>query len=111
LSSTNVPNGFALASDGPLIASERDATDIIGDALGQGAELVVIPVARLSPEFFHLGSGLAGAILQKFTNYRIRVAIVGDISGFTERSAPLRDFVAESNRRGQVRFVPSDAEV
>jgi hypothetical protein len=102
---------FALAGDGPLIATERDAADIVGDALGQEADLVTIPVARLSPEFFRLGSGLAGAVLQKFSNYRIRVAIIGDISGYTGKSAPLRDFVAESNRRGQVRFLLTEAEL
>lgn len=71
----------------------------------------VIPVARLSPDFFRLGTGLAGALLQKFTNYHLRVAIVGDISAYTDKSAPLRDFVRESNRRGQVRFLASEAEL
>jgi hypothetical protein len=71
----------------------------------------VIPVARLSPEFFRLSSGLAGAVLQKFTNYQIRVAIIGEISEYTGKSAPLRDFVAESNRRGQVRFLASEADL
>ncbi len=58
---------YTLPADGPLIATEADATDIIGEAFGNGAELVVIPAGRLSPEFFKLGSGLAGAMLQKFT--------------------------------------------
>ena len=39
------------------------------------------------------------------------VAIVGDISAYTEKSAPLRDFVRESNRGTQVRFVVSEAEL
>ena len=81
------------------------------DAFATGADLVVIPVARLSPDFFRLASGLAGAILQKFTNYQLRVAIVGDISAYAENSAPLRDFVRESNRRGDVRFLASLAEL
>ncbi|HWA19046.1 MAG TPA: DUF4180 domain-containing protein [Devosia sp.] len=109
--STDAQNSFALASDGPSIASERDATEVIGDALGAGAELVVIPVSRLSPEFFRLSSGLAGSILQKFTNYRLRVAIIGDISGYTAKSGPLRDFVRESNARGGVRFLASEADL
>jgi len=97
--------------DGPLISRESDALDIIGEAFGQGAELVVIPAERLAPEFFRLSTGLAGAMLQKFTNYQMRVAIVGDISGYLEKSAPLRDFVRESNRGTQVRFLSSDAEL
>lgn len=102
---------FILDSSGPFIATERDATDLIGEAFGQGADLVVIPAERLSPEFFRLASGLAGNVLQKFTNYRMRVAIVGDITAFTAKSAPLRDFVRESNRRGEVRFLESAADI
>lgn len=102
---------YTVPTDGPPIASEDDARDIVGEAGFGGADLVVIPVERLPPEFFRLSSGLAGAILQKFTNYRLRVAVVGDISAYTARSAPLRDFVAESNRRGNVRFLASATEL
>ena len=102
---------YTLPVAGKLIASEADAVDIIGETYGTVTETVVIPVARLTPDFFRLGTGLAGAILQKFTNYQLRVAIVGDISAYTEKSAPLRDFVRESNRGTQVRFVVSEAEL
>ena len=98
-------NILTLAADGPLIATENDANDIIGEAFGAGAETVVIPVSRLSPEFFRLASGLAGAVLQKFTNYRIGVIVLGDIAPELAASAALRDFVRESNRRGEIRFL------
>lgn len=100
---------YFVPATGPLLAQESDALDIIGEAFGQQAELIAIPAGRLSPDFFRLGTGLAGAMLQKFTNYQLRVAIVGDISAFTDKSAPLQDFVRESNRRGQVRFLGSEA--
>ena len=102
---------YTLPSAGPLISTEADALDIIGETYGTGADLVVIPVARLSPDFFKLSTGLAGAILQKLMNYQFRVAIVGDISAYTEKSAPLRDFVRESNRHGTVRFLDSEADL
>lgn len=102
---------YIVPETGPLLASEADALDTIGEALRRQADLVVIPVGRLSPDFFRLASGLAGAMLQKFTNYQLRVAIVGDISAYTAKSAPLRDFVGESNRRGQVRFLTSPADL
>ena len=88
------------------IASERDAVDVVGDAVGAGAELVVLPIEVLDPAFFRLASGLAGAVLQKLVNYRFEVAIVGDIEQRVAASESLRDFVRESNRRGAVRFVP-----
>ena len=102
---------FTLPADGNPIASEADVLDIIGSLYGTGADTVVIPAGRLSPDFFRLSSGHAGAMLQKFTNYQLRVAIVGDISAQLERSAPLRDFVRESNRGTQVRFLASIAEL
>ncbi|MET0530453.1 MAG: DUF4180 domain-containing protein [Microvirga sp.] len=104
-------SAFTLPADGPVIASEADATDFIGEAMFSGADLLVIPVSRLAPEFFRLSTGLAGAILQKCTNYHLRVAIVGDISAFTEKSPPLKDFVRESNRHGEVRFIATMAEL
>jgi hypothetical protein len=102
---------YEVPADGPPIAIESAANDIIGEAFGRGADLVIIPASRLAPDFFRLGSGLAGAILQKFTNYQLRVAIVGDISAYTGKSAPLRDFVRESNRRGAVRFLENTSEL
>lgn len=98
---------LTLPESGPLIASEADALDIIGEAGVAGATRIVIPARRLAPDFFRLGTGLAGAILQKCTNYRLAVVIVGDIAPELAASSALRDFVRESNRQGAVRFIPS----
>ena len=66
--------------------------------LGAAAGRVAIPVARLDPAFFQLATRLAGEVAQKFVNYRIRLAIVGDISPQCAQSKALRDFVHESNQ-------------
>lgn len=97
---------FVCADDGPLLGSERDAADLVGETLGADARLIVIPVRRLSAGFFELRTRLAGEMLQKFVNYRRRVAILGDISAQVEGSDALRDFVRESNRGQWVWFVP-----
>ncbi|RYE10900.1 MAG: DUF4180 domain-containing protein [Hyphomicrobiales bacterium] len=102
---------FRIPADGPIIATEADFTDFIGEAAWGGFTRIIVPVGRLSPDFFRLSTGLAGAILQKATNYRLKVAIVGDISAFTEKSGPLRDFVYESNGRGDIRFIASEADL
>ena len=68
--------------------------------------MIAVPVARLSPDFFVLRTGLAGAVAQKVVNYRLRLAVIGDISTALAASAPLRDWVVESNRRGEVLFMP-----
>jgi hypothetical protein len=93
------------------IASERDAVDVVGDVLGAGADFVVIPVEMLDPEFFRLASGIAGGVLQKLVNYRLEVAIVGDIDARLAASDSLRDFVRESNRHGAVRFLSDIAQL
>lgn len=98
---------LVVAADGPAIAAERDGADLIGDAIGEGADWLAIPVARLSGAFLKLSTGLAGAILQKAVNYRINVAVVGDVSAATAASKPLNDFVGESNRGRHVWFVDS----
>ena len=87
-------------TDGPVLDGERAALDLIGAALGR-ADAVAVPVARIAPEFFALRSGVAGAVAQKFVNYRLRLVVVGDVSGYVEGSTALRDFVRESNRGGQ----------
>lgn len=96
---------LTLPADGPVIATEDDVRDIIGQTFGTDVDTVVIPTTRLAPAFFRLSSGLAGAMLQKFTNYRMAVIIVGDIAAHLENSVALRDFVRESNRRGAIRFL------
>jgi hypothetical protein len=99
------------AGDGPLVASGQDAMDLIAEAIGHEADLVELPAARVAPEFFTLSSGLAGEVAQKFVNYRLRLAIVGDISGQLAASSALRAFVAETNRGRQLWLLGSSAEV
>ncbi|MEU7715829.1 DUF4180 domain-containing protein [Micromonospora chalcea] len=91
--------------DGPPIATASDALDLIGAAF-LGATVVAVPAERLDPGFFTLGTRFAGEVMQKFVNYRLRLAVVGDISAYLERSGALRALVAESNRHDQVWFVP-----
>ena len=98
---------LVLDRDGPAIATERDGTDLIGEAMGVGADWLSIPIARLSDDFLKLSTGLAGAILQKAVNYRINVAVVGDISAKMAASKPLNEFVGESNRGRHIWFVVS----
>jgi hypothetical protein len=51
---------------------------------------------------------MAGEILQKFSTYRVRLAVVGDISKYTSKS--LAQFIFESNNDRQVNFVNSTTE-
>src|SRR3954447_20018149 len=91
-------------SAGAPIVGGEDVLDLIGSAFGQ-ADTVAIPAERLDERFFSLRTGVAGEIMQKFVNYRLRLAIVGDISAHVENSTALRDLVRESNRGKHVWFV------
>ncbi|WP_405741378.1 DUF4180 domain-containing protein [Streptomyces sp. NBC_00028] len=97
--------------DGPPLDGERAALDLIGDAMGRGADVVAVPVERVAEEFFRLRSGVAGAVMLKFVNYRVRLAVVGDVSRHLGESAALRDFVRETNQGGHVWIVADDDEL
>jgi hypothetical protein len=94
---------------GPPIASDRDAADLVGETMSQGARLVVIPLGRLAPAFLDLKTRLAGELLQKFVNYHRQVVILGDVSEAAAGSDALRDFIRESNRGTTVWFMPDMA--
>jgi len=95
------------AAEGALLRSDRDAVDVIARAWEHRAKLVVIPAERLGEDFFRLRTRIAGEIVQKFVTYRVRVAIIGDISRRVSESSALRDFVVEANRGDDVWFVAS----
>ena len=96
---------FVCPQAGACLADDRALSDLIGDLFSTGAQVVAIPLARLGPDFLRLGSGVAGALLQKLVNYRFQVAVVGDVAAPAAASAPLRDFIRESNRGQTVWFV------
>jgi hypothetical protein len=72
------------------------------------ARAFVIPRNLLDEKFFDLKTGVAGEILQKVSNYRLKLAIVGDFGQVASKS--LKDFISESNRGNQVIFVDSREE-
>jgi hypothetical protein len=79
-----------IPADGPTVEDEASALDLIGDAFGADANVVSVPVERLSPEFFRLRSGVAGAVVQKFANYRLRLVVVGDAAHHGPRAGRSR---------------------
>lgn len=62
------------------IKSEADALDLIALCGENGTERLMLHSEHLPPEFYDLKSGLAGDVLLKFTNYRIKVVLVTSAS-------------------------------
>jgi hypothetical protein len=95
-------------SAGIVIGQTQDALDLMANADYLGARKIMIREEHLDHAFFDLKTGMAGEILQKFTNYRVQLAIIGDFSKYPGKS--IRDFIFESNRYGRINFVSSREE-
>ncbi len=98
-----------IRSEEQFINSVQDALDMFGELYGQDYDGIIIYEKNITPDFFDLKTRLAGEILQKFSNHRIRLVIVGDWSKYTSRS--LGAFIYESNKGKLVNFFSSLDEV
>jgi hypothetical protein len=97
-----------LISDNIEIKEMQDALDLMADAGYRGAAGIIINEKNLCPEFFDLSTQIAGDILQKFSNYNMKLAIIGDFTKYKSKS--LHDFIFESNKTGRIFFVNSLSE-
>ncbi|WP_207535104.1 DUF4180 domain-containing protein [Desertivirga arenae] len=97
-----------LETDERVINSVDDALDLIGNSGYLGAQGIILKKQNLAEGFFKLETKLAGEILQKFSNYRMKLAIVGEFD--KDKSKSLKDFIFESNKSGQIFFTESVAE-
>ncbi|ROI06948.1 DUF4180 domain-containing protein [Chryseobacterium sp. G0240] len=99
-------NGVTIAeiiSDTIVIESVQDGLDLMGDVYYQGFDKVIMYEENITPDFFDLKTKIAGEILQKFSNYRIGLTIVGDFSKYESKS--MKDFIFESNKTQHINFV------
>lgn len=88
-----------------LIANGSDVLSLI---YAYDADNLILHQRNIAPEFFDLSTGIAGEVAQKLVNYRRRIAVVGDFSEIGSQS--VRDFIYESNSRGNIFFVASPEE-
>jgi hypothetical protein len=96
-------NTIAELTDKNFIINEvQDALDLMADLSFQGCGRMIIYEKNLIRDFFDLSTGFAGEILQKFSNYQFKLAIIGDFSKYKSKS--LRDFIRESNRGNRIFF-------
>ncbi|MEA5259679.1 DUF4180 domain-containing protein [Arcicella aquatica] len=91
-----------------FINNAQDGLDLLGNVYYQGFDNIIIHQKNITPDFFDLKTGIAGEILQKFSTYRVALAIVGDFSHYTSKS--IKDFIFESNKAGHINFVNSVSE-
>lgn len=105
-----IKNGAAIIhSDDILITDVQSALDLIATVRFEtGCDCIAITKSAVVEDFFALSTGIAGAILQKFVTYRVKLAIIGDYSRYA--SKPLRDFIYESNNGSHIFFVETEEE-
>ncbi len=98
-----------VSSDEKVIVDVQSALDLVMTVKYEtGAARIVIDKDLICEDFFILSTGVAGEILQKFINYRVKAAVYGDYSRYT--SKPLRDFIYESNNGHDFFFVSTKEE-
>ena len=95
----------SISSDEVVLGSVDDALDLIGNAGYMGADGIILNEGNIKPDFFNLKTRMAGEILQKFSQYRMKLAIVGEFTKYGSKS--LTDFIYESNKGGKISFVSS----
>jgi len=92
-----------VTAEGFLITNESDGLDLVGTLYFQGYDRVILYKEQITPRFFDLKNGLAGEVLQKFSNYRMRLVIVGDFKSYSSES--LQAFIYECNQGKMVNMV------
>lgn len=93
-----------VTGEGVLLEDTGSALDFMATVSYEtGCRKIILDKARVAEGFFILSTGIAGEILQKFVNYKTKIALVGDYSKYT--SKPLRDFIYESNNGRDIFFV------
>jgi hypothetical protein len=105
---THTINNIPIAemhAEGLIIEKEEDGLDLLGNVYYQGFDRIIIHEKNITPAFFDLKNRMAGEILQKFSNYRVRLAIVGDFSAYDGKS--ITDFMYESNNGKLINFLGS----
>jgi hypothetical protein len=85
-----------------VISKPQDVLDVFGNLMAEDCDRIIINENNLHADFFDLKTRLAGEVLQKFSNYRFKVVIVGDFTKYNSKS--LQDFIYESNKTNFVFF-------
>jgi hypothetical protein len=84
-------------SDEIVVKDVQSALDFMVNVQYEtGCNRIILNKSAICEDFFQLKTKLAGEVLQKFVNYHVRLAIVGDFSIYQSKS--LRDFIYESNK-------------
>jgi len=98
-----------VSSSEVLITDVQSALDFMATVSYEtGCDRIVLNKSALCDDFFNLKTKLAGDILQKYVNYHVKIAIIGDYSVYTSKS--LKDFIYESNKGNSIFFLANEKD-
>jgi hypothetical protein len=87
-----------------IIHDVQDALDLMASInYNNECYKIMINQSNITKDFFELKTRLAGDVLQKYVNYNVKLAIVGDFDEYNSKS--LKDFIYECNNGKQVFFL------
>ena len=107
---TKIINDIVILNSNEIVIKDiESAMDlIINIKYETNCNKIALNKDAITEDFFILSNGLAGEVLQKFINYKIKFAIYGNYSKYT--SKPLKDFIYESNNGKDTFFVENENE-
>jgi hypothetical protein len=98
-----------IRNDTVVISDVQSTLDLMATVQYEvDAKRIIIHKSLISESFFDLKTRLAGEILQKFINYRVKIAIVGDFSMYTSKS--LKDFIYEYNKGNDIFYLTTEQQ-
>lgn len=102
-------NIAVVRNDTVLISDVQSALDLMATVQYEAdSKRIAINKLLISESFFDLKTRLAGDILQKFINYSVKIAIIGDFSMYTSKS--LKDFIYECNKGKDIFFLATEQQ-
>jgi hypothetical protein len=81
-----------------------DLPEVLNASIDAGG--LLLGEAQLAPEFFDLRTGFAGEVLQKFANYRARLAVV--VADAAAHGSRFSELVYEHRHHSAVRFFATE---
>ena len=111
LKSLNGIDYIDLTGSDTHIQRAGDLNDLLSLCYYHNSNYILMDEKNLSPEFFKLSRGLAGAAMQKLANCQAKVAIL--LPAYADKSQRFKELMYEMSRSNHFRFYENraDAEV
>ncbi|MGE7881783.1 DUF4180 domain-containing protein [Bacillus sp. NPDC094077] len=102
-------NIAVIRNDTLVISDVQSALDLMATVQYEAdAKRIIIHKSLINESFFDLKTRLAGEILQKFINYKVKIAIIGDFSMYASES--LKDFIYECNKGTDIFYLATEKQ-